>query len=393
MKVLVVGHSFLIAWCQQKYAAMKKLDSSLELRLACPRVVRHPFGEYHYEVCEDLQPQEIVPLPYVLSGSNMTYILDFRKLGALLREFRPDIVHIEEEPHALVTVQTIFLHRWARSSAPISLFTWDNIQRPRRFPIGVAKRRLRRFALERATLLVCGNQEAADLIRLRDGYRRKTVVLPQLGADPQEHQPGSELQLRRQLGLGDELCVGFMGRLVPEKGIVLLLQALASLRDLRWKLLLVGTGPLEEKVRTEWVPRFNDRIVLHKAVSHSQVPRYLRCMDIFVLGSYRTRRWKEQFGLTLVQAMMLGIPCVGSSSGAIPEVLGPGGLVFEEGNINDLRNKLELLLSSTVQRKELGMRAREFACKNYTLHQVAKKYLELFANMLDVVNRSSTHRD
>jgi glycosyltransferase involved in cell wall biosynthesis len=113
-------------------------------------------------------------------------------------------------------------------------------------------------------------------------------------------------------------------------------------------------------------------------VPYEQVNRYFRCVDIFVLASQSVPYWREQFGLALAQAMMLGIPCIGSTSGAIPEVLGPGGLLFEEGRIDDLQNKLEVLLGSMEMRKKLGDQARCFALQHYTREGIAARYLEAF---------------
>src|ERR1700687_3957462 len=126
-----------------------------------------------------------------------------------------------------------------------------------------------------------------------------------------------EPNLRQQLGLSEGIVVGYAGRLVPEKGIELLLRALESLPEHPWKLLLLGSGPLEDAIHRLWMPRFPGRIIHVPAVVLCDVPHYLRCMDIFVLASYATQVWKEQFGLSLAQAMLLGIPSVVSSSGAI----------------------------------------------------------------------------
>ena len=76
--------------------------------------------------------------------------------------------------------------------------------------------------------------------------------------------------------------------------------------------------------------------------------------------------------------MSLGIPCIGSTSGAIPEVLGPGGLVFEEGQSDDLQKKLEALLGSTEMRKQFGDQARRFALQHYVREGIAARYLEAF---------------
>jgi glycosyltransferase involved in cell wall biosynthesis len=166
--------------------------------------------------------------------------------------------------------------------------------------------------------------------------------------------------------------------MMPRKGLRLLFDALGNLVHYPWKLLLVGSGPLEQEIREQWMARLPGRIVLVPAVPYEQVNRYFRCADIFVLPSLSTPTWKEQFGLALAQAMMLGIPCIGSTSGAIPEVLGPGGVLFEEGRSADLQKQLKALLDSKEMRKQLGDQARRFALQHYTREGIAERYLEAF---------------
>jgi len=101
-------------------------------------------------------------------------------------------------------------------------------------------------------------------------------------------------------------------------------------------------------------------------------------MDIFVLNSYEAPSWKEQFGLTLAQAMLLGRACVVSDSGALPEVAGGAAMVVAERSVAELREALEALLASPALRQTLGQRARERALRHYTNEQVAVRYHEVF---------------
>jgi glycosyltransferase involved in cell wall biosynthesis len=234
--------------------------------------------------------------------------------------------------------------------------------------------------LHRIHKVVCGNKRAAELVVEEGKFAGELPVLPQYGIDPNEYQPGTEPTLRAELGLSADIVIGYVGRLVPEKGIRLIFEALANLQWLPWKLLLIGAGPLEQEIRECWMPQFPGRVVLHPAVDYEAVARFMRCMDIFVLPSYATHCWAEQFGLTLAQAMMLGIPSVASRSGAIPDVLGPGGLLFREKNTQELAVALEALLNSAERRKEIGASGRAFALQNYTTAAVAKRYAAALFN-------------
>jgi glycosyltransferase involved in cell wall biosynthesis len=166
--------------------------------------------------------------------------------------------------------------------------------------------------------------------------------------------------------------------MVAEKGLRHLFAALLSLSNYPWKLLLVGSGPLESEIRQRWMPQLPGRVVLVGAVPYESVAQYLRCLDIFVLASYATPTGAEQFGVTLAQAMMLSIPCVASTCGAIPEVLGPGGIGFPERSVPELARALESLLRDALLREVLGMRGRQFALEHYSTEKVAGKYLAFF---------------
>ena len=139
MKLLMVGHSFLSAYNQIKYAAMKQLDPELRLRLVVPSSIALRFGSLAYEVHPVLSPEQVVPLKARLTGwgQHMTYVHNPVRMTVLLREFQPDVIHIEEEPHALITVETIALQRVFARSAAVTAHECDNILRPRRFPPAV----------------------------------------------------------------------------------------------------------------------------------------------------------------------------------------------------------------------------------------------------------------
>jgi glycosyltransferase involved in cell wall biosynthesis len=378
LKLLVVGHPFFLAYNQKKYVAMKRLHPTLQLRLVVPGHGRDRFEVTNCQVHPELNQQEVVPIATYFAGSHMTYMHSPSKIAENLRKFQPDVIHLEAEPQALIAVETVALQRRVAKGAAVTLFTWDNLVRRRGFPIGTVKRRLRRYSLARASTMICGNREAAQLLSAEGIFTGQLEVLPQYGLDASEHQPGTEPELRTTLGLDGNLVIAHVGRLVPEKGLLDLFEALIPLQAHPWKLLLVGAGPLEKEIREQWMVRLPGRIVLVPAVPYEQVARYLRCVDIFVLASRSTPTWKEQFGLTLAQAMLTGIPAIGSSSGAIADVLGPGGITFQEGHSEELSKALESLLTSAELRQRYAKAGRALALENYTSEKVAAAYLAIF---------------
>jgi glycosyltransferase involved in cell wall biosynthesis len=380
MKLMALGHPFLFAYNQRKFVAMKRLDPELCLRLVVPSRGRERFEFAEAEVHPALSQEEVVRLAAWPAGSHMTHIHHPLRLAALLRNFQPDVIYIDPgEPQALLTAETIMLQRVLARGAAMTLFTVDNLLRPRRFPLNLVKNGLRASLLPRVDAMICCNRRAAELLQTEGRFRGPVVVLPQFGLDVAEHTPGRESRLRFEMGIEGVPVIGYAGRLVAQKGLRQLFAALQALERHPWKLLLVGSGPLETEIRERWMTQLPDRIVLLPAVPYEQVARHLRCVDILVLASYATDSWAEQFGLVLAQAMMLGIPCVGSSSGAIPEVIGPGGLCFAEGETGELTRALESLLKSPARREQLGKAGRSFALAHYTDEKVAEKYLEVFA--------------
>lgn len=188
--------------------------------------------------------------------------------------------------------------------------------------------------------VLCPSEDAVRQVR-RLGIRR-AVECPIPVADTS--RPVSEIsQIRR---------VGFFGRLVPEKGILILCEAMKSYPEL--SLSVYGEGPLEKELM-----RYH---VEYKGVYQpADLDRVFSGIDLLVVPSITSRSWKEQFGRVIVEAMARGILVIGSNSGAIPEVIGNDRLIFQENDIFALVNKIREITSlSSEELRQLskGMRKR-----------------------------------
>ena len=101
------------------------------------------------------------------------------------------------------------------------------------------------------------------------------------------------------------------------------------------------------------------------------MPRYRRSLA----------NWREQFGRILVEAMACGIPVIGSTCGEIPRVIGDAGLVFQEGNVAQLAERLGELNGDPQLRVALGRLGRERVLRNFTHDRIAERTLQVYRDL------------
>jgi glycosyltransferase involved in cell wall biosynthesis len=112
------------------------------------------------------------------------------------------------------------------------------------------------------------------------------------------------------------------------------------------------------------------------------MPGVLQGFDVLAGPSLTLPNWKEQFGRMLVEAMACEVPVVGSDSGEIPQVIGDGGLVVPEGNVEALRGALQQLHDSQNLRRSLGRAGRQRVLAHYTQRAIASQTAVVYRRML-----------
>lgn len=289
-------------------------------------------------------------------------------LGRIFRYVRPDIIHIDEEPYNLATY--FAMRSGHRSGAATLFFSWQNIER--RYPPPFDQ--IERYVYRETSYGLAGSNEAMRILR-RKGYSGRARVLPQFGVDTELFHP--------QPKANQPFTVGFVGRLVPEKGVDDLLAAFRRM-DGDARLVIAGDGPLTGHIDIETSSlRGQGRIERHARIPSEQVPELLRTLDVLVLPSRTTARWKEQYGRILIEAMASGVVVVGSDSGEIPNVIGDAGLIFREGDIDGLAEMLRKLSSSPQLVADLRQKGRERAVSNFSQQSVARYTLEVYSEIFE----------
>ena len=190
---------------------------------------------------------------------------------------------------------------------------------------------------------------AAGIDVLRNAGFKNPIRNIGYGVDTQTYQtprPDRVKEIRKALDIAPEdSVIAYVGRMLEMKGVDLLIEAYAKLKSLhpehKTKLLLIGSGETEQFLLQMARERGIASEIRHiPSIPHQDVPDYMHALDILVLPSRRKAMWAEQFGRVLVEAMAAGKIVIGSSSGAIPEVIGNGGFVFDENNSTALATML-----------------------------------------------------
>ncbi|MGZ4397489.1 MAG: glycosyltransferase [Gaiellaceae bacterium] len=298
----------------------------------------------------DLAPSAIEPefplwiSPLANSGSIPLHLWDPRVLQRALREFEPDVVDVHEEPYFPAGAQGVL----AAGRRPVVMQACQNI--PKQLPLPV--RGLRGWVLGRVRAIYPCSSGAAEVLR-RWGFRRRVEVIPY----------GVEDELFELRPSGER--IGFVGRLVPEKG-------LEEVLGFGARLLCVGSGPLAGRAAAAGAE-------VTTARSTEELARELERMAVLVVPSRTMLGWMEQFGRVVAEAMAAGVPVVAYASGALPEIVGDAGVLVAEGDRPGLTRAVEAVLESPDGLVERGRRR---AWEHFRWDVVARRMLDLYADVL-----------
>ncbi len=366
MRILMLSKACIVGAYQRKLEEIASGAPDLELIVAVPPFWKDERGITPLERAH-LNGYRLVSLPLAFNGQ---YHLHFYPtFGKLLREVKPDLVHLDEEPYNLATFHANVLAR--RQGARTLWFSWQNLNR--RYPPPFSW--MERYNLTHIDYALMGNTEAARIWKAK-GYGGPLAVIPQFGVDPDLFHP---VRPERE---NDPPHIAYVGRLVPEKGVDLLFQALSNLTG-AWRATILGSGPEEAKLRAlAQTLQIADRLEFRPPIASTVMPQFYADVDILVLPSRSRPNWTEQFGRVLIEAMACEVTVIGSTCGEIPQVIEKTGRIFPEGDSAALHHELQQLLQHPTQRLHLGRLGRERVLKYFTHRQIATQTLAVYRDVI-----------
>jgi L-malate glycosyltransferase len=370
VKLLIISHSCTIPAGQQFYAEVER-QTGWDITIVTPALWQDEYGNQLTTPRWSGYQGKLISIPVWKSGNVPlhTYRSFFIQL---LKDINPDFIYLYQEPYAIVTFQ-VYLANYLSLRKPIGFFTWQNLLKQYPFPFNL----MEQWVLQQTHIMFPGSQSAEAVFRSK-GYRGPSILLPS-GIDPTIHYPRPEAtQLQAQLRQQpDEVLIGYVGRIVEQKGLKTLLHALQQIQDLPWRLVMVGAGVYEAEFnQLAQALGLTDRITHTGFVPGAETPKYLSAFDVLVLPSETRPNWKEQFGRVIIEAMACGTPVVGSSSGEIPNLLKrtAGGLAFHETDVEDLAHQLRQVVMDENLRIQLANQGRYTVMQEYTHDVIVRSF-------------------
>lgn len=302
------------------------------------------------------------------------------KMAEVSRDCGLDILHVHYAvPHATAAILALsMLPAAARPAVVTTLHGTDTTLLGRDTGYQPAIR----HALTCSDAVTAVSHWLAGETRRLIGFHRPINVIHNFFDPRKPRRPQAEV--RRELGLTDEVLVLHMSNLRPVKRIDLLLDAVARIRPRdRFKLLVLAGGdftPFVSHVRRLGI---EDRVIVRENVN--EVEDYLQAAD---LGLFTSE--SESFCLSILEAMCFGCPSVSTRVGGIPEVVEDerSGLLVPPGDVDALVRAIESLIDDPRRRVTLGRAAQQRARAQFSADQIVPRYVALYRRVRDATKRS-----
>jgi glycosyltransferase involved in cell wall biosynthesis len=360
-------------------------------RLQVNRAIYERMAEDGWEVRIFVQADHHVALDPDTAGLPVTEMVRYGKrsrfhlykgLDPVLSEFMPDQVLLDLEPDSLLACQ---LARWcARYHKRFYVQTCENQSiwsttvnsaLPVRCVITLLRHLFLWYTVPRIHHVFPISSDGKILL---DGFglNGASTLIP-LGVDTQKFQPNSTFReaLRQSWNVPDETpVIAYFGRLLPGKGVHLLLDALIQLGEASWMLVMddfesEGADYLREINQQLSHPVFADRLIRIHA-THAEMPHHMNAVDMVVVPSIRHGVFLEQYGRVVPEALACGTEVITSDSGSLPEVGGDVAIRFAEGSIPALVDTLSRALKiSNAERRQSLSRRQDWVIRHASLLQ------------------------
>lgn len=343
-----------------------------------------PAQEFEHRVCaargynESLPHLQKMQHQIVVAGRNESkfQLLLFR-LAAIMREFRPHIVHSRNWG----AIEAIPAARLA--GVPVAIHSEHGYIPDMLAGLPARQRIIRRGAYAMADAVFCVTEELRNFHASQTWLAPERIQVVHNGVDAERYSPQPALRraVRERLQIpAGSLVLGVVSRLVPIKDHATLFRAAERLatHKIDVRVVVAGTGPERERLDAlvNDSPALKGRVSFVGAIEN--VPEILNALDVFVLPSLM-----EGMSNTILEAMSCALPVAATRVGGNPDLVqeGRSGVLFAPGDDTHLAGQLELLAANEELRRDYGAAGRRRVLEDFSLDKMLAAYRHLYRDL------------
>ncbi len=362
-EVLIVATCPYSGWGSLKASATEKTGSLKVARF-------FPLNVY----CPDTSRRRPFWLRVSWNLINLWNPHSFAIVSRLLKREKPDIIHT----HAVRALSPSVISAAGMSGiphlhtlhnyeliSPLSVYRQEDNKAPRRW-LDNPYLRLMRSITRSITTVTAGSRFVLDLHATYGLFKNaQQEVLPVLSGVPHD---------RKTVKDDTTIDILFVGEISPHKGILVLLEAFALLKEGNLRLHIVGQGPCARQV-TEYAARDN-RVRYHGYLAPGETLWQLyAAANMLVFPSV----WLEAQGIVSIEAFSFGTHVIASAIGGIPETVkhGDNGLLVAPGDASGLAEAMRMVTSDKALRRQLEANALKSA-KDYEMGSHVERLMRIY---------------
>lgn len=371
LSVVVVSHACVVDVNQEPFRALA--DRGVRVHVVAPRSLKTDIrGTIDFRALDGV---DATALPVRVGGFRPgirqagVHMILYSGLRDVIRRREPSLIYVEAEPWSFTAMQVARIAR--ELGVPFVFHQSQNVAKRLPPPFESIRRRVQQQAAGATVRL-----EGAARVLRESGFAKPMLSIPNV-IDPARFDAAVPAypDLPRPV-------FGFVGRLVPEKGVLAFIEAAVSAHA--GSVLIAGDGPLRSAAESAArEARLTARFA--GSVPHDAVGGVFASMDVLAIPSRSTRGWKEQFGRVVIEANAAGVPVVATDCGALGDTVRAtgGGIVVGENDSAALSNALERLGREPAEAARLGASGRSAVRDRFTPEAVAKDLQDFFARLED----------
>ena len=257
--------------------------------------------------------------------------------------------------------------------------------------ISFVSQKINNYNTRNSDAIFCHYPDARNAI-IREGYTGQVFMNTQIGVDSELFsfsKTGREL-VRKEFNIGDSFLFGSATRFNPEKGILDILEALPNEGD--WKYMILGSGrddeiaTIKDKVKQLG---YENRVIMPGVIGWDKLSDYLSALDCAIHVPRTTIDWKETFSLALVQAMAVGRPVIGNTSGSVPYQCGPDAIIVKEGNLEALHNAMRRMMDNPKEAALIGEKQQQYVLDSFETKRINECFYKVLVDLNEGVVKSN----